>query len=170
MTLEPFHLKLYLKQGSHDLHELNSKYLIGASFHDKTPENHTEVIAWFNNNGYHTAPVTLNLVYNVLLRNVCPNCSIQVTNKPLPYTNQSKVCWLALILAQLQVIAPFAAKRVDPRKRVRISISLQHHLCLMFHFRILFYLLPQRTCIPFKASTTLRWSERFYILDRVLLL
>lgn len=83
-----FHM---LKQSSQDIHELNSKYMIGATFPDSNTENHTEIIAWFNNNGYHTAPVTLNLVYNTLLKNVCLNCSIYVSNKPLPYSNQSKV-------------------------------------------------------------------------------
>lgn len=82
----------FMTQRARDAHELHTRYLIGVSFlQENNGSNETEIVAWFNNNGYHTAPVTLNLAYNVVLKNLCPKCSITVSNKPLPYSVQSKV-------------------------------------------------------------------------------
>ncbi|XP_063703816.1 phospholipid-transporting ATPase ABCA3-like [Culicoides brevitarsis] len=78
-----------LSISTQDIHKLNSQYLIGASIEQKV-ENRTEIVAWFNNNAYHTAPIALNAVFNTILKEICAECSIQVTNKPLPYSSMSK--------------------------------------------------------------------------------
>uniref|UniRef100_A0A182S9E0 ABC transporter domain-containing protein n=1 Tax=Anopheles maculatus TaxID=74869 RepID=A0A182S9E0_9DIPT len=57
--------------------------MIGASL-DVARRN---VTVWFNNKAYHTAPLSLSVMYNALARTVCPNCSLTVTNKPLPYSS-----------------------------------------------------------------------------------
>lgn len=38
------------------------KYVVGVSF------NATGIIAWFNNQGYHTAPLAINIVNNAILK------------------------------------------------------------------------------------------------------
>lgn len=59
--------------------EVNVRYMVGGSFHS---ENYT---AWFNNKGYHTAPLALSLLYSAVLASECPTCELTVVNKPLPY-------------------------------------------------------------------------------------
>lgn len=56
-----------------------------------TTVTNKEITGWFNNQGYHTAPLSLNVIYNTLLQTVCPACRINVWNKPLPYKPESKV-------------------------------------------------------------------------------
>lgn len=44
------------------------------------------IIAWFNNEAYHTAPLSLNLVHNAVVRAILgDDHSIRVINKPLPF-------------------------------------------------------------------------------------
>ncbi|XP_029725473.2 phospholipid-transporting ATPase ABCA3 isoform X1 [Aedes albopictus] len=62
-----------------DLSEVNIRYLVGATLND------TAYTAWFNNKGYHTAPLSLSLLYNAIVTSVCPSCEITVINKPLPF-------------------------------------------------------------------------------------
>ncbi|KXJ81820.1 hypothetical protein RP20_CCG016932 [Aedes albopictus] len=62
-----------------DLSEVNIRYLVGATLND------TAYTAWFNNKGYHTAPLSLSLLYNTIVTSVCPSCEITVINKPLPF-------------------------------------------------------------------------------------
>lgn len=58
--------------------------MVGATL-DEAEQNFT---AWFNNKAYHTAPLSLNLIYNAILRTFCANCSLDVVNKPLPYSSR----------------------------------------------------------------------------------
>jgi ATP-binding cassette, subfamily A (ABC1), member 3 len=66
---------------------VNLKNMIGASL----DENH--IVAWFNNQGFHTAPLTVNIINNAILkistRN--PYKFINVINKPLPFLLGSRV-------------------------------------------------------------------------------
>lgn len=65
------------------LARLNSHYLAGATIGNN--KNNT-IIAWFNNQLYHTAPLTLNLVHNAVARAmVGADHSIRVINSPLPF-------------------------------------------------------------------------------------
>jgi hypothetical protein len=83
----------------------NLNYMVGATFSED------KLTAWFNNQAYHTAPLTINLFNNAILKyEVCPltqqyfhdfslsrkfsgnvDSQINLINKPLPYTTQSRV-------------------------------------------------------------------------------
>uniref|UniRef100_A0A182PQD2 ABC transporter domain-containing protein n=1 Tax=Anopheles epiroticus TaxID=199890 RepID=A0A182PQD2_9DIPT len=71
-----------LKRSTENIREVDNKYMIGATL-DVARRRYT---AWFNNKAYHTAPLTLNVLYNAVARTFCTNCSLTVTNKPLPYS------------------------------------------------------------------------------------
>lgn len=48
--------------------------------------------AMFNNEYYHTAPASLNMLFNAYVKALgCTRCTISVTNWPLPYTSVSNV-------------------------------------------------------------------------------
>ncbi|XP_029725464.2 phospholipid-transporting ATPase ABCA3 [Aedes albopictus] len=74
-SVPEFILEKYLA----DLSEVNTRYQVGATLND------TAYTAWFNNKGYHTAPLALSLIYNAIVTSVCPTCEITVVNKPLPF-------------------------------------------------------------------------------------
>ncbi|XP_062556229.1 phospholipid-transporting ATPase ABCA3-like [Armigeres subalbatus] len=58
---------------------VNRKYMTAATLGDY---NHT---VWFNPQGYHTAPLGIDYLYNALLKTHCETCDINTINKPLPY-------------------------------------------------------------------------------------
>ncbi|XP_050097899.1 phospholipid-transporting ATPase ABCA3-like [Anopheles aquasalis] len=64
------------------VYKVNRDYMIGCTLNTGT-NVHT---VWFNNKGFHTAPLTLSLLHNAIARTVCHNCSITIVNKPLPYS------------------------------------------------------------------------------------
>lgn len=70
---------------SQDMVTFNARTLAGVTVDD------VNVTAWFNNQAYHTIPLSLNLAYNALLKTVCPDCSISITNSPLPFTLDSRL-------------------------------------------------------------------------------
>lgn len=72
---------------------LNAQYLAAATIGKY--ENGT-LIAWFNGQPLHTAPLSLNLLHNALFRAVLGNDhSIQMANHPLPFTTKSRMEMLA---------------------------------------------------------------------------
>lgn len=65
------------------------EYVVGASF---IGSNNPKVIAWFNNQPYHALPLTLNLIYNAILKGINGSeYGIEVQNEPLPFTQETKV-------------------------------------------------------------------------------
>lgn len=47
-------------------------------------------IAWFNDQALHTSPLSLNAIHNAMVKETFDsNHSIQVTNSPLPYNEDS---------------------------------------------------------------------------------
>lgn len=66
----------------------NLEYMVGATIGDK-------ITAWFNNQGFHTAPLTINLINNAILRSVTgkSGVAINVVNKPLPFSTDSRVSY-----------------------------------------------------------------------------
>lgn len=64
---------------------VNSKYMVAASFTDN------KITGWFNNQAFHTAPLTINLLNNAILKKYCPECEISITNAPLPISSDSRV-------------------------------------------------------------------------------
>lgn len=71
---------------------VNSRYLAGATIRDAM-----SVVAYFNNQPLHTAPLSLSLVHNAVIRaHLGSDHSITVFNKPLPYTVHSRMKLLQL--------------------------------------------------------------------------
>nr|XP_029724371.1 ATP-binding cassette sub-family A member 3-like isoform X2 [Aedes albopictus] len=73
-----------LNKSTENIKAVDNTFMVGATV-DETESNFT---AWFNNKAYHTAPLSLNLIYNAMLRTFCTNCSLEVINKPLPYSSR----------------------------------------------------------------------------------
>ncbi|XP_062564160.1 phospholipid-transporting ATPase ABCA3-like [Armigeres subalbatus] len=61
-----------------------NEFLIGATI------SSDYVHVWFSAQGYHTAPLSINMYYNALLRTVCPDCSIDISNNPLPFRPETR--------------------------------------------------------------------------------
>ncbi|XP_063703387.1 phospholipid-transporting ATPase ABCA1-like [Culicoides brevitarsis] len=76
----------YLKISREKIARVNKRYMFGASI------NKSHITAWFNNQPYHTAPISLGLVHNATLMALCENdtCGIDITNKPLPYRLETR--------------------------------------------------------------------------------
>uniref|UniRef100_A0A182PES6 ABC transporter domain-containing protein n=1 Tax=Anopheles epiroticus TaxID=199890 RepID=A0A182PES6_9DIPT len=68
-----------LNKSSQDIATFNTRYWAGATLDSSV------CTAWFNNKAYHSAPLAVNLIYNALLQSFCPDCELQVSNKPLPF-------------------------------------------------------------------------------------
>lgn len=64
-----------------ELVTVNSQYMCGLSFNSTT----SRLIAWFNNQAFHTLPLSLNAIHNAMVKEAFDsNHSIQVINSPLP--------------------------------------------------------------------------------------
>lgn len=65
----------------------NTRYLVGLGFQDNT------VVAYFNNQLYHTAPLSLNLAYNAIIKARIGGCagSITIENWPLAFGPEARV-------------------------------------------------------------------------------
>jgi ATP-binding cassette, subfamily A (ABC1), member 3 len=88
-TIESGMIDYFLKISSMFLAKTNRKYLFGASI------GSSNITVWFNNQGYHTLPISLGLLHNAALRAVVGReVSMSVTNKPLPYRAESKASFL----------------------------------------------------------------------------
>ncbi|XP_065093714.1 phospholipid-transporting ATPase ABCA3-like [Ochlerotatus camptorhynchus] len=68
-----------LQKSTESIATVNTRYWVGATI------NATRPTAWFNNKAYHSAPLAINILFNGLLKSSCPDCEIQITNKPLPF-------------------------------------------------------------------------------------
>lgn len=74
-----------LNLGKDSMIEINSRYLAAVSF------DNDGIIGWFNNEPLHTAPLSLNLINNAVVRAALgSDHSIRVINKPLPYPEDSQ--------------------------------------------------------------------------------
>jgi ATP-binding cassette subfamily A (ABC1) protein 3 len=68
------------------------RYIVGASFEERYAGLFTMITAWFNNNPYHSPPLALGLVLNVVYKKlVSENSNIRFANYPLPFTADTKV-------------------------------------------------------------------------------
>lgn len=78
--------KHFLTLAGEKLVTVNSQYMTGLSFDSAT--NH--IIAWFNNQAFHSSPLSLNAIHNAMIKETFDsNHSISVTNWPLPYNENS---------------------------------------------------------------------------------
>lgn len=87
-SLSPNHQLIVTKEDMNDfilnksletIATVNTRYWVGATLNTTSPT------AWFNNKAFHSAPLSINLLFNALLKSTCQECDIQVTNKPLPF-------------------------------------------------------------------------------------
>jgi len=68
---------------------VNLNFIVGAAFSDE------RITAFFNNQPYHSAPLAINMVNNALLKSISGSEKlINVRNKPLPFSLESKVAQL----------------------------------------------------------------------------
>lgn len=68
-------------------HYVNTRYIVGA-----TIKNATSIVAWFNNQPFHGAPLSVTLVHNAIVQaKLGPAFGISVTNSPLPYKTRSQI-------------------------------------------------------------------------------
>lgn len=74
-----------LKEGETRQVTIDNEYIVAATISEKN------LTAWFNNQPYHAAPLTVNMMYNAILKAYCASCEISVTNHPLPISIQSRV-------------------------------------------------------------------------------
>ncbi|KAL1392905.1 hypothetical protein pipiens_012130 [Culex pipiens pipiens] len=84
VTIDTSFPEYILSKSTENIKAVDNTYMVGATL-DEAEQNFT---AWFNNKAYHTAPLSLNLIYNAILRTFCANCSLDVVNKPLPYSSR----------------------------------------------------------------------------------
>ena len=79
----------YLKKSKQFLARVNSRYLFGVTI--ESPN----ITVWYNNQPYHTSPISLSLLHNAVLRAVSErDVSIRVSNNPLPYRSESRMMML----------------------------------------------------------------------------
>lgn len=79
-----------LNLGRKFLVRINSQYLAAASF--ETINGSETIVAWFNNQPFHTAPLAVNLVNNAVVRAALgSDHSIRIINKPVPFTIESQM-------------------------------------------------------------------------------
>lgn len=107
--------------------QLNQQFLVGAS----NTEGKT-ITAWFNNQAYHTAPLSVGLIHNAIIRaRMGADYGIDVINEPMPYTEDTRKQMfqsddrrdVAIVLSA--AMAFFAAIFVLPYIKVRIRVLLQ---------------------------------------------
>lgn len=84
----------YLNVSHEMITRVNNRYLFGASI------NKTAITAWFNNQPYHTSPISLGLVHNATMMAICNGtCGIDITNKPLPFRPDTRVSMIHVTLS-----------------------------------------------------------------------
>lgn len=64
---------------------VNREFMVAVTLSDN---NQT---VWFNPQGFHTAPLGIDFLYNALLKLSCSSCEINTINKPLPYRPNTRV-------------------------------------------------------------------------------
>lgn len=65
---------------------VNLNYMVGTTFAGNV------ITVWFNNQAYHTVPLTVNLINNAILKGrLGDEYSITLTNKPLPFSLDTTV-------------------------------------------------------------------------------
>lgn len=73
--------------GNESLQKYQSQYLTGASV-----LNSNAIIAWFNNQAYHSSAIALNMVHNAIIKVALEDkdSGIQVINKPFKFIEENK--------------------------------------------------------------------------------
>jgi ATP-binding cassette subfamily A (ABC1) protein 3 len=79
-------IEIYLiYQGKESVSRYNSRYIVAASFENKSSANVTSATAYFNNQAYHSPGMTLNVLNNAVLKYFTQKEAVITTiNHPLP--------------------------------------------------------------------------------------
>lgn len=81
-----------LRRAGENIGFFNRHYFVGTSM-----LSDTLVTAWFNNQPYHSVPLTLGLVHTALIRaHLGATFGVTVTNAPLPYNLETQEQQVAL--------------------------------------------------------------------------
>lgn len=64
---------------------VNREFMVATTLSDDSQT------VWFNPQGFHTAPLGIDFLYNALLKLNCSSCEINTVNKPLPYRPNTRV-------------------------------------------------------------------------------
>lgn len=90
VSIEEDFEKYILRVGKEQLVNVNSFYLAASTV--GTHVNGSDaIVAWFNNQPYHTSPLSLNLIHNAAVRAILgQDHSIRVINHPLPFTVEQR--------------------------------------------------------------------------------
>lgn len=89
VTTRDFQVEI-LEQYERSMSETNLNFMVGVSISDEG------IRAWFNNQGFHTAPLTINTINNAILRSFPENAAraINLVNRPLPFTHSTRMTQL----------------------------------------------------------------------------
>lgn len=129
-----------LHNSSH--YEVDSKYFAAVSFAEDST-----IIAWFNNEAYHTAPLSLNLVHNAVVRAILGDShSIRVINKPLPFKANSST--------------GLDFKASDEFVALELSVNIGMAMVFVSAFYVIFYI---------KVQKNYRKTNRLYPLSKYVL-
>ncbi|XP_059614826.1 phospholipid-transporting ATPase ABCA3 isoform X2 [Phlebotomus argentipes] len=113
-----------LEEAGRNIVAFNSRYLVGATI------SGNEITAWFNNQPFHTIPLSLDTVYNAILRATCgQQCGITVTNHPVPFTYESRLIILS----------------VGNNMGFQLAINIAFAMAFVGAFFIMFYI-KERMC------------------------
>lgn len=105
---------------------INSFYLAATTIGSNVNGSEA-IVAWFNNQLYHTAPLSLNLVHNAIVRAALgPDHSIRVINNPLPFTLESRQ----------EIVSIEASQNVG----FQLASNLSFAMAFVAAFYVLFYI------------------------------
>lgn len=87
-----------IKQGERSIGDFNLKYMVAGDFSFSNTTNRTNVLAYFNNQGFHSIAVSLAIAFNGVLQYLTNSTdySIETYNHPLPRLPANKVCLLLI--------------------------------------------------------------------------
>ncbi|GJQ88074.1 hypothetical protein Trydic_g13087 [Trypoxylus dichotomus] len=105
-----------IREAINNLPRVRMSYVIGASFHENS------IVAWFNNEPYHSAPISLQYAMNTILQQrTDANHRIEFINHPLPFSSDSQ-------LSQISMGQGF-----------QVAFNLAFCMCFVTPFYVLFH-------------------------------
>lgn len=109
----------FLKKADEMLLQVNERYLVGLSV------NNSKIIAWFNNQPYHTSTLSLHLLHNAMIKSkLGQEFSIELSNHPFPF--------------RLDSIAEIAS--ADASLGFQLAISISIAMAFVSSLYIMFYI------------------------------
>lgn len=138
-----------LHLANQSLRTFNYQYLTAAS----ALSNGT-ILAWFNNQFYHTSSLALNLVHNAIIRAIInPAYSIHVVNAPFDFLVQPN---------STQVDENISAFGVSLTFAVAIAVSMVSASYIMFYVQVK---LKKKIILCNSNSQSSRYRKKFVVLN-----